>query len=369
MFRYKKIITMKSLMVYILAAMMLISFSQCSKDGPQGPEGERGERGERGKQGEKGAKGDDGTSILSGKGSPSSSLGNEGDFYLDLSSSELYGPKTSSGWGTAVSIQGEKGDKGSKGDKGATGAKGDKGDRGATGAKGDKGDKGATGAKGQDGSQFLSGTAVPASSLGNVGDFYFRTSTSVLYGPKTSSGWGSGTSLKGPKGDKGEDGNANVRSSGWVALASSKWDTGGGGASPDDILSTPYSTNSFYALSKSEVDGVVLVYVRGLKRGRSTDVYMLPVKDEVYQNGKATTLELRFSHSGDLDYALWLDLFVGLQGSNSWDTSYMKNTYLPALEWKVVTIPPNVAKAEKNKLDRMDLNKYEEVKSYFNLED
>ena len=47
---------MKSLMVYILAAMMLISFSQCSKDGPQGPEGERGERGEREAQGEEGGK-------------------------------------------------------------------------------------------------------------------------------------------------------------------------------------------------------------------------------------------------------------------------------------------------------------------------
>lgn len=47
MFRYKKIITMKSLMVYILAAMMLISFSQCSKDGPQGPEGETGRAGRK----------------------------------------------------------------------------------------------------------------------------------------------------------------------------------------------------------------------------------------------------------------------------------------------------------------------------------
>ena len=57
-----------------------------------------------------------GSMILSGTGVPSAEKGQKGDYYLDLSSSELYGPKTKEGWGKSVlNLKGVKGDKGEKG--------------------------------------------------------------------------------------------------------------------------------------------------------------------------------------------------------------------------------------------------------------
>ena len=165
--------------------------------------------------------------IHSGVGAPSKEVGNIGDYYLDISNTNLYGAKTAQGWGTPISLKGiqgakgDKGDTGAKGDKGDTGAKGDKGDTGAkgdkgdTGAKGDKGDAGAkgdrgdagakgdTGAKGdkgeqgvagQDGTKIYAGMGAP-NNIGKVGDWYIDTQNKHLYGPKTNNGWGTGISL------------------------------------------------------------------------------------------------------------------------------------------------------------------------------
>ncbi|WP_333888756.1 hypothetical protein [Sphingobacterium siyangense] len=55
----------------------------------------------------------------------------------------------------------------------------------------------------------MSGTAIPAVSLGAIGDFYFKTDSYQLFGPKISSGWGTGVNLK------GATGSANVIYSGW----------------------------------------------------------------------------------------------------------------------------------------------------------
>lgn len=53
-----------------------------------------------------GPQGARGTSILSGEGTPGSTVGAVGDFYLDVTVSRLYGPKTSEGWGIPVSLIG-----------------------------------------------------------------------------------------------------------------------------------------------------------------------------------------------------------------------------------------------------------------------
>lgn len=55
------------------------------------------------------------------------------------------------------------------------------------------------GAAGTNGNTLLNGTAVPTTE-GVNGDFYLRTTTSELYGPKTAGAWGSPTSLIGPTG-------------------------------------------------------------------------------------------------------------------------------------------------------------------------
>lgn len=56
-----------------------------------------------------GDRGTDGKTILSGSGAPTSDLGDEGDFYLDVSGSILYGPKTFGAWGSGVSLNGTSG--------------------------------------------------------------------------------------------------------------------------------------------------------------------------------------------------------------------------------------------------------------------
>lgn len=121
----------------------------CGKDGEIGPQGPQGEKGEQG------IKGVDGTVIHSGTSAPSASIGKVGDYYINLSTRELYGAKTSNGWGNPVSLKGEKGD------------------------------------PGNDGSKIYSGETTPPEDLGKLGDYYFWTQELALFGPKTSSGWGS----------------------------------------------------------------------------------------------------------------------------------------------------------------------------------
>ena len=92
------------------------------------------------------------------------------------------------------------------GPAGPQGPKGDNGSGGSQGPKGDKGDTGTQGDPGADGKTVLSGTAAPGAAVGTDGDFYIRTTTSDLYGPKgctTAGSWGGcgPTSLKGAQGD------------------------------------------------------------------------------------------------------------------------------------------------------------------------
>lgn len=50
-----------------------------------------------------------GRTILNGSGAPSGAIGADGDFYLDVASSRLYGPRTAGSWGTGVSLVGPTG--------------------------------------------------------------------------------------------------------------------------------------------------------------------------------------------------------------------------------------------------------------------
>lgn len=68
-----------------------------------------------------------GSKIYSGSTSPSASLGFNGDYYFDTSSSDFYGPKTAAGWGNPVNLRGA---------TGTTGAPGQKGDPGPAGTNG-----------------------------------------------------------------------------------------------------------------------------------------------------------------------------------------------------------------------------------------
>lgn len=68
----------------------------------QGPQGLRGDPGPKGDTGRPGA---DGNTLLHGAGAPTFDDGKPGDFYIDTSRSWLYGPKTGTGWGSAVKLK------------------------------------------------------------------------------------------------------------------------------------------------------------------------------------------------------------------------------------------------------------------------
>ena len=71
--------------------------------------GKDGKDGADGKSGEDGEDGQDGSQTYSGTGAPDIAMGKVGDYYLDKSSFNLYGPKTDSGWGSPLNIKGADG--------------------------------------------------------------------------------------------------------------------------------------------------------------------------------------------------------------------------------------------------------------------
>ena len=64
------------------------------------------------------------------------------------------------------------------------------------------GTDGADGADGADGKTVLNGSADPTTQ-GVEGDFYINTTSNFIFGPKTAGSWGAGTSLVGPSGSGG----------------------------------------------------------------------------------------------------------------------------------------------------------------------
>jgi hypothetical protein len=78
---------------------------------------------------------------------------------------------------------------------------------GLLGPTGPAGPQGAVGPTGATGAQLLSGDTAPTNQTGSDGDFYYNTTTSVLFGPKSGGFWpGTGTSLLGATGAPGAPG-------------------------------------------------------------------------------------------------------------------------------------------------------------------
>lgn len=196
-----------------------------------------------------GQKGNDGRSMLHGNNPPSSSIGNDGDFYINTISNQLFGPKSGGTWGSGISIIGPQGAQGASGTNGINGKSllngttnpsgtvgldgdfyintstnqmfgpktggnwnngvnlvGPIGQQGPNGPVGPTGTAGPAGASGKDGRSILSGSSVPGTSIGNDGDFYINTTSNHLFGPKTAGVWGTGTNLIGPQGPVGANG-------------------------------------------------------------------------------------------------------------------------------------------------------------------
>ena len=163
-------------------------------------------------QGPPGARGN---GVLNGSGPPNSSIGIDGDYYVDNLNNMIYGPKANGIWPPGQSMEGTQGPPGPvgpagpastvPGPPGATGPKGDKGDTGLQGAPGapstvpgpvgpqgpqgppgdkgdtgDKGDKGDTGAAGPPGPSTVTiSDTAPAGVPDNT--IWWESDTGLLY--------------------------------------------------------------------------------------------------------------------------------------------------------------------------------------------
>ncbi|MBN2596646.1 MAG: collagen-like protein [Marinifilaceae bacterium] len=188
---------MKTSKLYFFAvAFMALSISMVScsgDDGEAGLLGPKGDKGEQGAAGEVGSAGTDGSIIYSGEGEPAATVGTTSDYYLDVATGMLYGPKVNAdNWTDTDGFS-------------------LKGTNGTNGADGTNGTNGVDGTNGTNGSKILSGEGVPDNTIGNTSDFYLNKTSYVLYGPAVTNdegdtNWGAGLELK------GADGNANVKS-------------------------------------------------------------------------------------------------------------------------------------------------------------
>ena len=169
----------------------------------------------------------DGKTVRTSFGPPVPELGADGDYAIDRMAWVIYGPKVTGVWPAGTSMIGPAGPQGAStihsgaGAPGAgLGALGEFYFRTDTtqlyGPKGSGvwpppvnlvGTTGAQGVPGTPGSRIHHGTDVPLANLGIDGDLYLRSDTTELYGPKASGAWPAlGTSLVGPAGLDGADG-------------------------------------------------------------------------------------------------------------------------------------------------------------------
>lgn len=133
--------------------------------GATGPAGPTGATGPTGPAGATGAPGANGATWLSGSSVPASSLGNNGDYYLDVANHDIYN-KASGAWTKLFNI-----------------------------------------AAGANGALWFSGSGVPASGLGNDGDYYLNTANSDVYN-KVSGSWTKVANIQGAIGATGPAGPA-----------------------------------------------------------------------------------------------------------------------------------------------------------------
>jgi Collagen triple helix repeat (20 copies) len=93
--------------------------------GPTGPAGQAGPIGNTGPAGPQGPPGTNGNTVLNGTGAPASTVGNDGDFYVDTAADVLYGPKANGTWpATGTGLVGSPGSTGPAGPAGPQGPAG-----------------------------------------------------------------------------------------------------------------------------------------------------------------------------------------------------------------------------------------------------
>ena len=198
--------------------------------------------------------------ILNGNGAPSKSVGIDGDFYIDVKNSKLYGPKYKGVWPDAISLKGPQGLPGANGLDGADGKtisnvssttgpigpQGPAGPKGDTGAIGPAGPAGLPGLPGATGPQGPAGPAGPAGAgSGSPGP----TGATGPQGPKGETGTAGSngaTGATGPQGAKGETGTAGPSQVFASTVAAWTLSTASAGTSSDSSAFISLTANNSY---------------------------------------------------------------------------------------------------------------------------
>lgn len=171
--------------------------------GEKGDKGDAGKNGSDGKDGKDGSDGKDGYSLLSGEGEPSSSLGKDGDSYVDVSTWDYYTKKDGS-WKKTGNIKGANGEQGENG---------------------------------KNGTSVLTGNGVPSDELGDDGDSYIDNDTFDYY-VKSDGAWSKKGNIKGATGSQGEKGDTG--SKGGKGDKGDSGDNGSDGKSAYEIYKETY---------------------------------------------------------------------------------------------------------------------------------
>jgi hypothetical protein len=177
------------------------------------------------------------------------------------------------------------------------------------GAMGPQGDKGEVGTPGTDGKTILSGASDPTESTGKSGDFYINANNYLLFGPKTASGWGSGTSILGTTGDKGDQGvKGDKGEADYVILSGSR-----------DPLDNIGKLGDFYYNSRTKT----LFYRTGtLKGNRWGQVVKFANTIQFTKIIDMTTGILYYTIDFDLPYEVFkrsmINVYLELNESNYW---------------------------------------------------
>lgn len=142
--------------------------------------GPAGAKGDKGDTGNTGTAGTNGKSLLSGTTVPTGATGTDGDFYLNLTTNLMYGPKAAGAWPAGFSIVGP------------------------------QGTAGTAGTNGTNGNTVLTVSGTPAAGTGVNGDYAYDPATFTIYGPKAAGAWPAGTVLKGTNGTAGKGISSNA---------------------------------------------------------------------------------------------------------------------------------------------------------------
>jgi len=174
--------------------------------------------------------------ILNGKGVPLSSLGINGDFYIDTRSLLIYGPKAKGKWLLPQNLQGPIGATGVTGSDGKNGSDAKIGvsNTSLVGSVGAQGERGLTGAAGPAGP---AGATGPAGSSGGGGGTPGATGAAGATGATGASGAPGSTGPAGPTGSTGDTGPIGL-----TGLTGANGAAGSAGTSEVKIVSIPNFT-------------------------------------------------------------------------------------------------------------------------------